>query len=324
MPFNIIEADITTLKVDAIVNAANPSLLGGGGVDGCIHRAAGPELLAECRKLNGCETGSAKLTRGYALKSKYLIHTVGPIWRGGNSNEAELLYSCYKSSLKLALEHGIESIAFPLISAGAYHFPRKRAIDIAVLAIKDFLKKNDMTVYLTIYQRRDFDIDLKLRCALKAYIKKSCEPDDRLFSMQSRASGAAFSDHARKRQIPELEEALNNMDESFTEMLLRKIDESGMTDAECYKRANIDRKLFSKIRNDKSYKPAKPTVIAFAIALRLSLKDTIDMLKKAGFALSRSSKFDVIVEYFINSENYDIFEINKVLFAFDQKLLGSF
>lgn len=325
MPFNIIEADITTLEVDAIVNAANPSLLGGGGVDGCIHRAAGPELLAECVKLNGCETGSAKLTRGYALKSKYVIHTVGPVWRGGDSNEEELLYSCYKSSLALALANGCESIAFPLISAGAYRFPTKEAVDIAVLAIKDFLMENDMIVYLTIYHRRDFSIDTGLRRILNHYIEISDAPGGgRLCSLSRNASGDDFIGHAPKRYMPKLEEALNDLDESFAEMLLRKIDESGMTDAECYKRANIDRRLFSKIRNDKNYRPTKPTVIAFAVALRLSLSDTAELLKKAGFALSRSSKFDVIIEYFIASKNYDIFEINKALFAFDQNLLGSF
>ena len=329
MPLHIVRNDITTMKVDAIVNAANESLLGGGGVDGAIHRAAGPELLAECRGLGGCKTGQAKITRGYRLPAKYVIHAVGPVWQGGGHGERELLAGAYRASLELALVNGCRTVAFPLISAGAYGYPKDRALKTAVDVIGDFLLVHDMTVYLVIFDRAAFSIGEKLFADIAAYIDDRYveEHTDRREEQYRRAM--AFAAEAPPLcasacpSVPgSLDEALGRLDESFSQMLLRKIDEKGMTDAQCYKKANIDRKLFSKIRSDAHYRPSKPTAMAFAVALELPLDEAQELLEKAGFAFSHASKFDIIVEYFIARRNYDIFAINEALFAFDQSLLG--
>ncbi len=327
MPFSIVRNDITKMKVDAIVNAANTSLLGGGGVDGCIHRAAGPKLVEECRTLGGCKTGEAKVTLGYNLPSKYVIHAVGPVWHGGTHGERELLYSCYENSLKLAAERGCESIAFPLISSGVYGYPKDKALQVAVEAISAFLLDHDMTVYIVVFDKKAYRIGEKLFDDIAAYIDDNYvdEHTDSEYERRRRQNYCMPILGRFEEEIlspTSLNDALGMIDESFSEMLLRKIDERGMSDSECYKKANIDRKLFSKIRSDKHYRPSKITVIAFALALELPLEQMKEMLMKAGFALSRSNKFDIIIEYFVNRGNYNIFEINEALFAFDQSLIG--
>lgn len=336
MPLHIVRNDITKMKVDAIVNAANPSLLGGGGVDGCIHRAAGPALLRECRQLNGCPTGSAKLTGAGRLPCKYVIHAVGPVWRGGGQGERELLSSCYRTALTIARDRGCESLAFPLISSGIYGYPKDQALAVATETIAAFLEDSDMTVYLVIFDQAAYRIGSALYADITAYIDQhyvEAHTEPRALRLKRRRdlAGQLSEDAAPlcaapapQAAVPDsLDRALAQLDESFSQMLLRKIDERGISDAACYKRANIDRKLFSKIRSDPFYRPSKPTAIAFAIALELPLEETRELLMKAGFALSRSNKFDVIVEYFIRRGNYNIFEINEALFAFDQSLLGA-
>ena len=330
MPFKIVRNDITKIPCDAIVNAANSSLLGGGGVDGAIHRAAGKGLFLECMKLHGCKTGQAKMTGGYNLPCKYVIHTVGPVWRGGSHGEKELLQSCYKNSLALAKENHCESVAFPLISSGIYGYPKQQAFNIAVETIKQFLEENEMDITLVIFDKASFDLSKEYSDNIREYISQNYvdEHTDRSTrfsgSFSRKASAPIWAVCEESAVCDDIGDFIKNqIDESFTEMLLRKIDEKGMTDVQCYKKANIDRKLFSKIRSYRLYKPKKETAIAFAIALELSLDETKDMLMKAGFALSHSSKFDIIIEYFLMKEIYDIYRINETLFEFDQKLLGA-
>ena len=339
MPLEIVRNDITKMKVDAIVNAANESLLGGGGVDGAIHRAAGSGLLAECRTLGGCKTGKAKITGGYNLPAKYVIHTVGPIYNDGNHGEKALLESCYRESLTLAKEYNCETVAFPLISSGVYGYPKDQALKVAIDVISDFLLENEMTVYIVIFDKAAYKISEKLFSDIAEYIDDNYVDEHTNYRRESIRMNAQMAPCAKRKKADvdfleicdckamvaedDLDAKLRQIDESFSQMLLRKIDEKGMTDAECYKKANIDRKLFSKIRSDVHYKPSKPTALAFAISLELSLVETEDMLRKAGFALSHSNKFDIIIEYFISRGNYNIFEINEALFAFDQSLLGA-
>ncbi len=330
MPFKIIRNDITKMQTDAIVNAANNQLADGGGVCGAIHKAAGKELAVECASIGGCPTGEARITKGYNLSAKYIIHAVGPVWQGGNQNEKELLASCYKNSLMLAKKNGCESIAFPLISAGIYGYPRDKAMRVAIDTITGFLMDNEMEVYMVVFDKTSFTISEKLFSDIKQYIDDNYA-DEHLDNRRSFASvkatlfkapANASGDMCMDSCSASLDDRVKELDESFSQMLLRKIDEKGIKDSECYKRANVDRKLFSKIRNDIHYKPSKPTAIAFAIALGLSLDDTNELLRKAGFALSHSNKFDIIIEYFIENGIYDIFTINEALFDFDQSLLG--
>ena len=428
MPFQIIRDDITRMNVDAIVNPASPSLLGGGGVDGAIHNAAGPQLREACRRLGGCRVGEVKVTSGFELPCRYIFHTVGPVWKGGLFGEEIALRSCYNNALSMAVQMQCESIAFPLISGGAFAYPVKKALRVATECITAFVLEHDLSVSLVLYGSDSLLEGRKLFPDIQEYIDDhyvgqkekqygfrrrqryssfsmpaendilesadahiaeygAKEPEDSFFDSSAsesalegfsadswdsgfamptaqpdrpdaakseppentgsfsaipapqakpareaaslrpqkrpREAAASVFSSAEEAYAPEtLDWLFDQIDESFQQMLLRKIDESGMTDAQCYKKANVDRKLFSKIRKDVLYRPSKATAIAFAVALELSLPETEDLLNKAGFALSRSSRFDLIIRYFIEQRRYDIFEINEVLFAYDQSLLG--
>lgn len=342
MPFEIIRNDITKMPVDIIVNAANTGLKMGGGVCGAIFAAAGADKLqAECDRIGGCDVGAAVITDGYRLPAKQIIHTVGPIWQGGGANEARLLHNVYTNSLNLALKHACKSIAFPLISSGIYGYPKDQALKIAVAAISEFLLRHEMMVYLVVFDKKAFAFSEKLFSDIEKYI------DDHYVEEHLVSERHLEEEEYEARNLKEvrmiypapqrqpmtpspqptvsrsLEDVLGHLDDSFSEMLIRLIDQKGMTDVETYKKANVDRKLFSKIRSKKDYSPSKATAIAFAIALELNLDETHDLLGRAGYALSHSNAFDLIIEYFINAENYNIYEINEALFAFDQALLGA-
>lgn len=327
MPFKIVRNDITKMKTHAIVNAANTNLQMGGGVCGAIFKAAGADRLQEaCNTIGKCAVGEAVITDGYDLHAKYIIHTVGPIWKGGEQREEELLYSAYASSLKLALENNIESISFPLISSGIYGYPKDQALKIAISAISVFLLKHDMEVYLVVYGSDTVLLSEKLFYKIEKYIDDNyIEERVRNLKLYELQEDIYLKSEYLAPSIQEkrsLEDLINTKEENFSDMLLRLIDEKAMTDVEAYKGANVDRRLFSKIRSEENYRPSKITAIAFAISLKLCLDETIDLLQRGGYALSPSSKFDLIIEFFIREGNYDIYEINEALFSFEQKLLG--
>ena len=344
MPFNIIRQDITKMEVDAIVNAANTELKMGGGVSGAIFKAAGAaKLQAACDKLAPIKTGEAVISPGFDLPAKYVIHTAGPVYNKRNPEESEkLLRSAYTESLQVAIDHRCESIAFPLISSGIYGYPKDEALQVATSTIRDFLNEYDLEVFLALFDKSAFVISRKLLGDVESYIDEHYVETRtikrrKLLAVERRALSEdnAQLDESKSQQLAAptflatplraakpLDDVIGNLDEPFSDMLLRLIDAKGMTDIEVYKRANLDRRLFSKIRSTKNYMPSKRTAIALAVSLGLSLDETDALLERAGYALSRAVKIDVIVKYFIVNGKYDIFEINEVLFAYDQPLLG--
>ena len=292
-------------------------------------------LQAECNRIGHCDVGSAVITRGYALPAKFIIHTPGPVWQGGGSGEEILLRSCYTAALVMSKEHQIKSIAFPLISSGIFGYPKDKALSVAISAIGEFLLLNDMDVYLVIFDRSAYALSEKLYKSITSYIDDNYVD---VFSIANRNRTSEISQQLREmpmhlrnaaaapiesKSLRSLDDAVSHVGEGFSQMLFRLIDESGKTVVAVYKRANLDRKLFSKIRSNPLYKPSKSTALALSVALNLNLDQTADLLCRAGYALSPSSRADLIVEYFIRNNNFNIFEINEALFAFDESLLGT-
>ena len=404
MPFQILRNDITRMKVDAIVNTVSPEPGVGWGVDAGVHKKAGPMLLLERRKLGRLKVGSAAMTRAFDLPAKFVIHTVGPVWQDGTKGEQQLLRSCYDACLRLAKKKACESIAFPLIGAGNHGFPKSVALSIALDAIRDFLMKEELLVYLVVYSHDAFALSEKVFRGVRSFIDDNytqendllqygvadkCQlrnaqqkrileaqeaildrstppfpqapapwdaPEEAAKEMLPPADCAcapapretmplpcapapresmalpSMAPSPRRERMPKksaaysaplsLQEMLRQEDVGFSGKLLQLIDRTGKKDSAIYSRANVTRQHFSKIRNDPNYKPTKATALAFAIALELDMEGTRDLIGRAGFALTKSSKFDLIVMYFIQNGIYDIFAINAALFEFDQKLLG--
>lgn len=374
MPLEIVRNDITTMKVDVIVNSAHPTPEVGGGVDYAIHRAAGPELIAARRKIGDIATGTAFITPAFQLPAKYVVHTVGPIWQDGKPGQRKQLADCYTKSMELALENKCSSIAFPLISAGVFGCPAEIAIATAVQAIKEFLAEHEMQVYLVVFDRKAFKISSTLFDDVQDYLDKNYleelfDEEIRIEEQRRRRSalelpglgdeppecgGAGMMESlpveaapapkqaakrrpaAKGKSAPDLLQAksvaskkpralsdlVEETDDTFSEALLRLIDAKGKKDPEIYKRANVDRKHFAKIRKNPNYQPSKATALALAIALELNLDETKDFIGRAGYAISHSNRTDIIVEYFIERKDYDVFTINETLFAFGQACLG--
>lgn len=329
MPFEIVRNDIVNMKVDTIVNTANPRPIIGAGTDKAVHDKAGARLILARKEIGNIAVGEAAITPAFDLDANYVIHTAGPIWKDGRSGEEDLLASCFRNSLGIAKKKACESIAFPLISTGSYGFPKPLALQIAVREISSFLMENEMQVYLVVFEKQSFELSEKLFKSVSSYIDANYVSDKmNLEYGTSKVRRRNYEDmllHESSYEItskmPNLDGMLNNLDRGFSETLLDLIDRTGKKDSEIYKKANVDRKLFSKIRNNVNYKPSKATALAFAIALELSMDETDDLLARAGIALSQSNKFDVIVRYFIENKKYDIFELNSVLFEFDQPLI---
>ena len=353
MPFSIVRNDIARMDTDVVVNAANEQLLAGGGVCGAIFAGAGrAELQAACNKLAPCPTGSAVSTPGFGLSARWVVHAVGPRWIDGAHGEPALLRSAYRSALNEAAQLGAKSAALPLISAGIFGFPADRALAIACDEIRAFLAgskatagKQEMDIVLVVFDRAAFAASLKSYRQVASYVDDAYvsahgrrrRSDDLLrsrpaltkvspvdvFDLEAPACAAPAYGATGVFDRDELSDLLDHLDASFSQTILTLIDARGLTDTQVYHRANLSRQLFSKIRKDGGYRPTKQTAVALAVALELSLDETQDLLGRAGLALSPSNKFDVIVSYFIEHENYDIYELNAMLFAFDQPLLGS-
>lgn len=340
MPLQIVRNDITKLNCDAIVNPSNSQLIPGGGTDAAIHRAAGPKLLEACRKVAPCPTGQARITPAFQLPCKYVIHTAGPYWRGGKENEEALLLSCYRECLELAVKQGCVSIAFPLISSGLYGYPKDKVLKLALSAIGEYLFDHELDVTLVVYDKESFSLGEKLFSGIEAYIddnyvnrhrnlrEDSCIlREERLRPREAMAFACSSVDMmppvtAAKGAKPDIDKYIK-LDKPFAYKLWELIKARGMDKTHCRKRANVSKQTWYKIETDPHYKPSKKTVISFAVALKLSLEETQDLLMSVGFTLSKSSLFDVIIMYCLENGIYSVFEIDEILFSYDQETLFS-
>ena len=341
MPFKIVRNDITKMNTDAIVNTANDHATVGTGCDIAVYRAAGYDELLKYREDNigFVPEGEAFITPGFKLQAKYIIHAVSPFYMGGNQGEEEKLRSCYRRSLQLAKEHGIKSISFPLISTGGFAYPKEEGMRIAVDEINAFLLGNEMDIFLVVFDTETTKLGKKLYPGLEAYIDqnyveeakereyggaffesvKPIEPEhDRLLSKARRIERRAIASAAPKAEKPfctelledKLQERMSHMSDTYSEYLMYLIREKHMENAEVWKRAIVDKKVFSKIKNNVNYHPNKLTALCLCVGAKLNLDESKDLLARAGYALSPCDKTDIIFSYFIENEIYDMIELD--------------
>ena len=345
MPFEIVRNDICNMKADAIVNAANRNARIGFGVDSAIHKKAGARLLLARMKIGAIAPGDAAVTPAYGLDASYVIHAVTPVWKGGGEQEEQLLRQAYDRSLELARQHHCQSVAFPLLASGNHGFPKEKALQIAVDAFYDFLMTHEMQIYLVVFDNKSLAVSQTLVSAVQSFIDEEYARAHRpihrrylsndLEDVECCPSPMVSDAMVGTWEVPEkramaapaeyfsLEDFLRQKDAGFTETLLDLIEKSGQKNATIYKKANISKQHFSKIINDPKAKPSKATAIALALALELNLEETKDLIGRAGYSLTNSSTFDLIIRYFIERRCYNVIEINLALYQFDQSLLGS-
>ncbi len=351
MPLIIVKNDITTMEVDAIVNPTDSYFSAGGGVDRQVHMAAGGRLREELCTYGLLGIGNTVITDGYDLKAKKIIHVAGPIWNGGTNNEKLLLMYSYLNCLQVAKNNNIKTIAFPLISTGTFKFPKELGIDVATKCFKVFLEENEMTIYLVVYDKESIAISEKLLNEINNFIDEnleestdsmSCEyscsivdNEELDFKKENRTNSSEFTEKDRvfvsyagklDKVAKELQDIMGQykLEETFAQKLFKIIDEKGMTDPEVYKKANLDRRLFSRIRSNINYKPTKKTAIALCLALQLDYDETQDLLSRTNLVLNRNNQFDLTIEYCIRKGIFDIFSVDQILYSLDLELLSNY
>lgn len=321
MPFKIIQNDITKITADIIVNTANPNPVYGSGTDYAIYKAAGKVQLLRARgKIGKIRRGEIAVTDAYNLSAKYIIHTVGPVWKGGKYHEFETLESCYWKSLKKAADLNCESIAFPLIATGVYGFPKDMALEIAVSTFSKFLAEYEMNIILAVFDKESFQLSSQIVDVVDSYIDENYVNESYAAEYSQSFRQDRRSEYENQNEVS-LEEQLNQIGPSFHEKLFELIERSGMDNKEVWKAANLDRKHFSKIQCDSHYHPKKKTVMALCIALKLNLEQAKDLLARADWAFSPSSKVDLIVQKALIDRQYDIMQLNMVLFKYTNEIL---
>ena len=351
MPLKIVRNDITKMQVDAIVNTANEEPVYATGVDTAVYKAAGEELLlAERQKIGFLKEGEVAITPGFALPAKYIIHAVSPLYIDGTMGDEERLRACYRDSLKLAKENNCESIAFPLISTGGFGYPKEEGMRVALDEINLFLLNNEMLVYIVVFDEYATRLGAKLYPMLESYIDSNYvedkfdeeyddffRPDNcapQIFSRApQRSKGiippppvcavnavhvSPMEEHElTDDEMDDLDNRLKHISDTFQEYLLYLIQAKGFTNAQVYNASLVDKKLFSKIKNNKDYHPDKFTVLRLCIGARLNFDEAKDLLARAGYAFSPCDKRDLVFRFFIENEIYDIMELEVALDHFN-------